>query len=385
MVIKIGRLILLLAITNRLLKILLLFILFGSSFLANAEVDFLIFPEIRINHKNGNSFSSDNITPSFDIFAAGKIGPVNILTEGYISEDLQHIERLQIGFNITESSRIWFGRHHNPYGYWHTQYHHGTFLQTSISRPLIAELGAAGGIVPSHSTGVLFEGELEQQTSAWHYALSIGLTSQLDSSGGGHHGGDSTASLHDFDILNPEPDNHELGYAFRLAYLPDALAETQIGSFINHEKIVLKPNPHQMSEVMRDKASSNVNEIITLDVFGVFVNYQQQALHLISEAYYLSSKVPTETTVKKNSFSAAYLQIEYALDEKWTPYIRLDRTFSYTHDPYLALLDGYPVNANILGIRLDLPGDNAIKLEYSKRDVTHENTELWSMNWSAVW
>ncbi len=352
---------------------------------ANAEVDFLIFPEIRLDYTNDNSFSRDNITPSFDLFAAGNIGFINILTEGYLSEDLQHIERLQIGFNITESARIWFGRHHNPYGYWHTQYHHGTFLQTSISRPSIVELGAAGGIVASHSTGILFEGELEQYTSAWHYTVSIGFTSLLDPAGGGHHGGNSVSSLHDFDIFNPDPDEHDLGYAFRLAYLPDALAETQIGSFINHEKIVLKPSSEQMSETMHDKATSHGNETITLDIFGVFINYQQDALHLITEAYYFSSKVPTATTVQTNNFSAAYLQIEYALDEKWTPYIRLDRTFSETNDPYLALLDGYPVKANTLGIRLDLSGNNALKLEYSKRDFTDNNTELWLMNWSAVW
>ncbi|MCJ8321991.1 MAG: hypothetical protein MJK12_20325 [Colwellia sp.] len=371
--------------SNYFIKIALAFSFLAIPLKVYAEVNFLIFPEIRLDYNNDHSFSSDNITPSVDIFAAGNLGFINILAEGYISEDLQHIERLQIGFNVTESSRIWFGRHHNPFGYWHTQYHHGTFLQTSISRPSMVELGAAGGIVPSHSTGVLFEGEIEQRTSAWHYALSIGLTSQLDSSAAGHHGGDSTASLHDFDIFNPEPNDHELGYAFRLAYLPDALEETQIGGFITREEIVLKPSPHLLSEGMHEEESSTENEIITLDVVGVFLNFQHLDFHLITEAYYLTSKVPTEMLVQTSSFSAAYLQIEYAVNEYWTPYMRVDRSFSYINDPYLQLLDGYPVNANTIGIRLDLPGNNAIKLEYSKRDFTHENTDLWLMNWSAAW
>jgi len=370
---------------NYFLKTILVFSFLVTPLKVNAEVDFLIFPEIRLNYNTDSSFSSDNITPSFDIFAAGNIGFVNILTEGYLSENLQHIERLQIGFNITASSRLWFGRHHNPYGYWHAQYHHGTFLQTSLSRPSIVELGAAGGIVPSHSTGVLFEGEIEQQTSAWHYTLSIGLTSQLDSSGKGHHGGSSTASLYDFDILNPQPNDHKLGYTFKLAYLPDALAETQVGAFINHGEIALKPTSAQLSEQIHHETTSTADEAITLDTFGVFVNYQHQAWHLISEAYYFTSTVPTEMLRKKNSFSAAYLQIEYAFDENWTPYMRINRTFSQTNDPYLRLLDGYPVNVNTVGIRLDLPGNNAIKLEYSKRDFSHNNTELWLMNWSAVW
>jgi len=378
---NIGYLILLFA--NLFFKIVILFILLSHSFLANAN--FLIFPEIKIDHTKGDSLSKENITPSFDIFASGNLGPVLLLSEAYVSDELQHIERLQIGFNMTGTSRVWFGRHHNPYGYWHTQYHHGTFLQTSISRPSIAGFGAGGGIVPSHSTGVLLEGELEQQESVWHYALSIGLTSNIDPTEGGHHGGTSTASLHDFDVLNPDPNEHKLGYTFRLAYSPDALAEKQVGSFISHEEIVFNAIPHQMPHAMQNQITINSNEVITLDILGIFANYQQGALHLISEAYYLSSKVPIEMIMKKNSFSAAYLQVEYALDEQWTPYFRLDRTFSYENDPYLNLLDGYPVNANTLGIRLDLPGNNALKLEYSKRSFTHDDSEVWLINWSAIW
>jgi len=376
---------LLVAIFNQLLKALLLGILLASSCFVYAEVEFLVFPEIKIQHQNSETFSEKNITPSLDIFTAGNIGFVNILAEGFVSEKIQHIERLQFGVNITDNARIWLGRHHTPYGYWHTQYHHGNFLQTSISRPSISELGGAGGIVPSHSTGILLEGEVEQQTSAWHYMASIGLTSLLDSSGGGHHGGSSAASLSDFDIFNPKPSDHELGYAFRLTYFPDALGETQIGGFINREDIILAPTEQHLTDETHDEEHSTNDKIISLNIFGVFVNYQHQAIRLISEAYYLSSKVPSDTQMEKGSFSAAYLQVEYTYDENWLPYVRVDRSFSDSDDPYLHLLDGYPVSANTVGIRVDLPRNNAIKFEYSKRDYNHESTELWLLNWSAVW
>ncbi|MBL4630938.1 MAG: hypothetical protein JKY14_07190 [Paraglaciecola sp.] len=339
---------------NVLFKIVFSYLLLSTSVNANTNMDFLVFPEIKLAYTDETSFSSDNITPSVDLFAAGNISFVNILAEAYVAEDLQHIERLQIGFNVSENSRLWFGRHHNSYGYWHTQYHHGTYLQTSIGRPSMVELGAAGGIVPSHSTGILLEGEIEQQTSAWHYALSVGLTAQLNPSSESHHGGSANASLQDFDILNSDPSEHELGYAFRLAYLPDALAETQVGAFITHGDIVLKADPEHMSDESHHEQSSMKNEIITLDIFGVFVNYQHQAWQLISEVYYVKSAVPVDMSVQKNSFSAAYLQVEYAIGEHWTPYMRIDRSFSYANDPYLQLLDGYPANANTLGLRLDL-------------------------------
>ena len=44
------------------------------------------------------------------------------------------IARFQAGWRFTPRTTLWMGRFHNPQGYWNTQYHHGTYLQTSISR-----------------------------------------------------------------------------------------------------------------------------------------------------------------------------------------------------------------------------------------------------------
>ena len=227
------------------------------------------------------------------------------------------------------------------------------------------------------------QGELALQTTALHYTVSIGLTSQIDVSGEDHHGEGGNNSLNDFDILNPKPDDHKIGYAVKLVYFPDTLEETQVGSFFNHSKIAFKPESHLPSLNNRNKNTEN--EYISLAVLGVFANYQQEALRLISEAYYFSTKVPTEHDTHTNNFFAAYIQVNYALNEMWTPFIRFDRTFSHKNDPYLTLLNGYPVNANTLGIRLEFLQNNALKLEYSRRKFNHEETGLWFMNWSAVW
>ena len=159
------------------LRTLFILSLLGIPLGVNAEMDFFVFSAVEVDHQDGQNFSEKNIIPSIDIFASGEVGPVLVLVEGFASESVQHIERLQLGINITDSSRAWLGRHHTPFGYWHTEYHHGTFLQTSISRPALVELGGAGGIIPSHATGALFEGEIEQGGAAWHYAVSAGLTS----------------------------------------------------------------------------------------------------------------------------------------------------------------------------------------------------------------
>lgn len=374
-------------VTN-LINITLCSLLLGTSCLAHAQLNLLVFPEIKLAHESGESFSSDNITPSLNIFAAGQIGPVIVLSEAYFSESLQHIERLQIGFNIADSTRLWFGRHHNAYGYWHTQYHHGTFLQTSISRPSISELGAAGGVVPSHSTGMLIEGDIASNSSAWHYDISIGLTSNLDTSGGGHHGGHSNAALHDFEIFSSSTNDHNFGYTLRLSYFPDALAETQIGGFINHNKILIKSGhetEHHGGSHSNNDGETNDQKTISLDVLGLFANYQQDSLRIISEAYYFSSTIASHSLNEVNTFYATYLQLEYALNDTWTPYFRIDKTYSHRQDAYLTLLDGYRDQENTLGLRFDFSTNNAIKLEYSSRSFTHNQSGQWALNWSAVW
>lgn len=359
---------------QRALKTVIVLSLCVFSFGLNAEVDLLGFPKLGIHHSSGSSFSERNLTPSIDVFATGRLGPVLILAEAFASESVQHVERLQFGMKISDSSQVWLGRHHNPFGYWHTEYHHGTYLQTSISRPAMAELGGAGGIIPSHSTGGLFEGTLEQGMSAWHYTLSIGYTSQLNSTGGGHHGGGARASLHDLDILDPKTNDHELGYTFKLAYLPDALGQNQFGGFISHANITQADQHH----------ASN-NNSISLDIAGVFANYQREKLRLVAEAYFLSSDIPDHHDTLRGSFSTAYIQAEYTLNDQWTPYTRLSESFGGGHDPYLELLDGFPHAAQMAGIRFDITEQQALKLEYSHRQFEHENANRWQLSWSAVW
>ena len=252
-----------------------LFFIFSA--VAQADVDFFAFPEVRADLVEGANFSEKNIKPSIDLFLSGEFEHVIFLVEAFGSEDVQHAERFQLGLKFGVSSRVWLGRYHNPFGYWHTEYHHGNYLQTSISRPGLVDFGGGGGIVPSHFTGGLIEGEIEQGESIWHYSLAAGMTSQLVSTGGGHHGGSGAGGLADFDVFNPKAGNHDYGYTARLAYQPNLLDETQFGAFISHETL---------------KTDASPKDEITLDIIGVFVNYQQEKLRLISEAYYFSTEVP---------------------------------------------------------------------------------------------
>src|SRR6266550_3960902 len=55
----------------------------------------------------------------------------NAQPTGYTVE----VERSIIRYDYNDYFKISFGRYHTPIGYWNTAFHHGAWLQTSISRP----------------------------------------------------------------------------------------------------------------------------------------------------------------------------------------------------------------------------------------------------------
>ena len=70
------------------------------------------------------------------------------------------LERVQIGFTFSDAFTLWAGRFHTPFGYWNTAFHHGAQLQTSVLRPRFLAFEDQGGILPSHSVGLLGSGAL---------------------------------------------------------------------------------------------------------------------------------------------------------------------------------------------------------------------------------
>jgi hypothetical protein len=96
-----------------------------------------------------------------DLYMAESIGSrLDVLTELVIespdgAEFVVDLERIQIGYVASDAFKLSAGRFHSPIGYWNTAYHHGSFLQTTIERPLFLRFEDGGGVLPVHSIGVL--------------------------------------------------------------------------------------------------------------------------------------------------------------------------------------------------------------------------------------
>jgi len=62
------------------------------------------------------------------------------------------VERTIIRYDYNDYFKISFGKYHTPLGYWNTAFHHGAWLQTTISRPQMVQFG--GTFIPVHFVGL---------------------------------------------------------------------------------------------------------------------------------------------------------------------------------------------------------------------------------------
>ena len=92
-----------------------------------------------------NMFGELSFTPRAD---AGTGSPA---ATGFNAE----VERLIIRFDQSDRLKVSFGRYHTPVNWWNTAFHHGQWLQTTISRPEMIQFG--GKFIPVHFVGALVE------------------------------------------------------------------------------------------------------------------------------------------------------------------------------------------------------------------------------------
>src|SRR5437667_5426420 len=92
----------------------------------------------------------------------------NAQPTGYTVE----VERSIIRYDYNDFFKLSFGRYHTPIGYWNTAFHHGAWLQTTISRPEMVKVG--GTFIPVHFVGFLAEGNVPSGGAGLSYSVGVG-------------------------------------------------------------------------------------------------------------------------------------------------------------------------------------------------------------------
>lgn len=334
---------------------------------APAVADFILFPAVRGTARSidnpGEHFKRRELLPEVDVFYSADKGRFRFLSEVLLTtEDSVDVERLQAGWLVNPDTTVWFGRHHSPLGYWNTQFHHGAYLQTAISRPAISTFDDHGGVLTTHVTGLSVEGQqpIGAGGAALPYSFSMGLGPTLDH----EHG------LEALDLLHINRGEHKLVTTFRLGYRPDPGAGSEVGVFINYG--LIPSNMHDTDEIRQSIA-------------GAYANWEHGAARIIGELYAIHNTLKGMMDAPSSGgFISANVQAEYMLSNDWTIYARAENTFGGSKDPYLANFYDFISQRNLAGVRFELDKHQTLTVELANAELQDQRFNQIDLQWSAA-
>jgi len=340
--------------------ILALSIVYARPGLAEPDSEFLLFPLIGASYLSGlpeaSPLDDDDYDFGLDLFAAIENRGFIFLGEALLTRNEQEIERLQLGWRFGES-KAWLGRFHNPIGYWNTQFHHGAYLQTSITRPAIVDYEDDNGVLPMHLAGLLIEGIKEHDNRGLGYAIAIATGPEL------------ADELEPLDVLSPAAGSQGLALAINVYRQPVVYGPNQYGLFANYNEIPA-----------RERGLEEIRQTIA----GGYWNWESDFWRLIGSAFYVRNRISQEDVDQVDDFVAGYFQAEKSLNDDWTVFGRVEKTFASDNDAYLAL---FPDNAQekiLGGLRLYLFNRHAVTLEISSNHEQDGRYRQFMLQWAAM-
>lgn len=254
------------------------------------------------------------------------------------------VERSIIRYDYNDYFKLSFGRYHTPINYWNTEFHHGLWLQTTISRPEMIRFG--GRFQPVHFLGMLAEGNIPSGPLGLGYEIGLGNGRAGTISRAGDAG----------DV------NNNRAWVARVIARPTGLRGLQVGGAIYGDEIT--PTPAL-------SGNPRFSELIE----SAHIVWTSETPEFLSEFANVHHRDSLTGTVYNSQ--AYYVQLGYRLpwrQRKWKPYYR----FEYMHIPATEPLFSFPdfevkdLVSSTAGIRYDISDFAALKWEYrhTKRGPT---------------
>lgn len=239
------------------------------------------------------------------------------------------IERSIVRFEHNDYLKLSFGRYHTPVNYWNTTFHHGQWLQTTVSRPEMTQFG--GRFIPVHFVGGLVEGVTAAGGLNFNYNVGVGNGRGSIISRGGDAG----------------DNNNARAWLVNTFVRPDRLYGLQIGGSVYRDTVT--------------SGGRDYKEWIT----STHVVWNRETPELLAEFANVRHENLTVPTAPISNSQAYYVQAAYRLpyaDRKWKPYYR----YEYIHVPLsdTMLQPIQNLSGSTAGIRYDIASFAAMKFEY---------------------
>jgi hypothetical protein len=237
------------------------------------------------------------------------------------------VERNIIRYDYDDFFKLSFGKYHTPINYWNTEFHHGLWLQTTISRPEMIQFG--GRFLPVHFVGLLGEGEIPSGSLGLNYQVGLGNGRNLNIARDGDSG----------DI------NNNRAWVLNLFSKPPRFHGLQFGGSLYGDEITTTSAPR-------------TQELIS----SAHIIWLHESPEILAEFANVHHRV--EQTGQTFNSQAFYIQVAYRLpwdEKKWKPYFRFEHIHIPKGEPVLDFPDTVE---STLGVRYDITEFAAFKAEY---------------------
>jgi hypothetical protein len=247
------------------------------------------------------------------------------------------MERLQIGYTISDALTLWVGRFHTPFGLWNTSFHHGANLQTSITRPRFIDFEDKGGIIAAHSVGAWASGKSRLDSGRLSYDLYLA------------NGPSITDRVLNFNGFTDNNANKLLGV--NLGYAPGgALSGLTVGVHGFKSKVDTLDGAGAL--LFRNQ----------VNMAGGYISYDADDWEAVGEFYGFRNR---DGAGGSHSSQAAFLQVGKTFGQ-WTPFVRAEKAKLAQGDTYFASqASGRPYSRFSTGLRYAVDPRSSLKLEFS--------------------
>lgn len=241
------------------------------------------------------------------------------------------VERAIVKFEYNDNLEAAFGRFHTPISWWNVAYHHGSWLQTTITRPLAVAFGSE--FVPVHFVGGIAEGAIPSGAANLEYAAGIG------------NGRDETISRPG----DAGDVNSNRAWFVKLASKPSRPYKLQLGASLYDDRIT-PPMGQDFDETI-------------LSAFAVFTG---ETPEVISEYFHMQRE--GHTTGERFDSDSYYVQVGYRLPvwkARLKPYARIDERDVANGEPVFTRTTD--AKEYTIGIRIDAAALVAVKAEFRRQ------------------
>ena len=237
------------------------------------------------------------------------------------------VERMILRFDQSDRLKVSVGRYHTPVNYWNTAFHHGQWLQTTITRPEMIRFGSQ--FLPVHFVGALVEGGVP--AGGWN----------LNYKGGIGNGRASVVSR----AGDPGDSNDSLAWLGNVFFKPDRIYGLEFGASAYVDSVTL----------------GGVSGSFDEQIVSGYVAWHKETPEVIAEVAGVRHEDPA--TAAATWSTAWYAQVAYRLPrDAWKPYYRFEHVGVDAGDRVLAAVPD--LDMSTLGLRFDVSTFAALKGEY---------------------